>query len=151
SFRLFPLREQLSLQILHFGCPAWLLPFFVTSTIRKRAFPAIIFAYAAGASSSWTVSIIADTLLSALKRRVAPPFAGLPVSDRASLRSPKRRSGRVISIGSAPTPTLMETPPGRRPLKVSATVLPPEAVTRMTLAPPSACRAAAGSVAALSI
>jgi hypothetical protein len=52
------------------------------------------------------------------------------------------------SIGSGPTPTTIETPPGRRPLKVSATVFPPDAVIRTTLAPPRACRASAGLVAA---
>ncbi len=46
-------------------------------------------------------------------------------------------------------PTTIEVPPGRRPLKVAAVVLPPAAVTKMTLAPPSACRACAGSLAAL--
>jgi hypothetical protein len=39
----------------------------------------------------------------------------------------------------------------RSRLKVSATVFPPDAVIRTSLAPPSACRAAAGSVAALSM
>src|SRR5262249_23062491 len=61
------------------------------------------------------------------------------------------RSTLVTSIGSGPTPRSMETPPGRRPLNVSAIVLPPEAVMTMTLAPPSACKATAGSVAALSM
>src|SRR5262249_35102492 len=68
-----------------------------------------------------------------------------------TLRSPNIRSVLVISIGSGPTPRSMETPPGRRPLKVAAIVLPPDAVIGMTLAPPSACRATAGSVAALSM
>jgi hypothetical protein len=61
------------------------------------------------------------------------------------------RSRLEVSIGSGPTPRTIETPPGRRPLKVTATVLPPEAVIRITLAPPSACRAAAGSEALLSM
>jgi hypothetical protein len=52
------------------------------------------------------------------------------------------------SIGSGPTPRTIETPPGRNPLNVPATVFPPDAVIRTTLAPPRACRASAGSVAA---
>jgi hypothetical protein len=55
------------------------------------------------------------------------------------------------SIGSGDTPTITETPPGRNPLKVSATVLPPDAVTKITFAPLRACRASAGLLAALSI
>jgi hypothetical protein len=63
----------------------------------------------------------------------------------------KIRSMLVTSIGSSPTPRAIETPPGRSPLNVAATVFPPDAVIRMTFAPPSACRAAAGSAAALSM
>jgi len=92
---------------------------------------------------------MADTPLSALKRSVASSVAGFPVRVPSSLRLSNMRSMLETSIGSGERPTTIETPPGRRPLKVAATVLPPEAVIRMTLAPPSACRASAGSVAAL--
>src|SRR5215468_7388242 len=88
---------------------------------------------------------MADTPLSALKRSVESPVAGSPVNAPSSLRLPNMRSMAETSIGSGPTPRTIETPPGCNPLKVSATVFPPDAVIRTTLAPPRACRASAGS------
>src|ERR1700757_4213596 len=81
---------------------------------------------------------MADTPLSALKRSVSSPVAGFPVKAPSSLRPPNMRSTPETSIGSGPTPRTIETPPGRSPLKVLATVFPPDAVIRTTLAPPSA-------------
>src|SRR5499427_9440178 len=66
-----------------------------------------------------------DIPVSVLNRSVVSPVAGFPVSEPATLRSPNIRSVLVISIGSGPTPRSMETPPGRRPLKVAAIGLPP--------------------------
>ena len=76
--------------------------------------------------------------------KVASPTAGGPVRAPSSRRVPKMRSLLDTSMGSGPTPRTISTPPGRKPLKMVATVLPPEAVARITVAPPSACRAAAG-------
>ena len=86
-----------------------------------------------------------------LYAEIATGFAGVPVRAPSSLRVANIRSMLVTSIGSSATPSAIETPPGRSPLNVEATVLPPEAVIRMTFAPPSVCRAAAGSVVALSM
>jgi len=71
---------------------------------------------------------MADTPLRALKRRAVSPTAGVPVSAPSTLRVAKIRSLVVTSIGSLPTLRAIETPPGRSPLNVAATVLLPAAV-----------------------
>src|SRR5262249_6228958 len=86
--------------------------------------------------------------------RLTSPAAlgGRDTLQKRATRTTRRTSSQEAFRPTAgPTQRKMQPPPGRRPLKVAATVLPPEAVIRMTLAPPSACRAAAGSEALLSM
>src|SRR6266446_8908116 len=82
---------------------------------------------------------------------VASPVAGVPVSAPSTRRQPNSRSVDDTSIGSSGAPTSISTPRGRRPFTVSAAALPADAVARTTTAPPRACSASAGFVAALSM
>ncbi len=93
---------------------------------------------------------MADTPLSTLKRSVASPVAGSPVKEPWRLRSPKTKSLLEVRI-SGPTPSVTVAPPARRPLKLSVTASPPEAVETISLAPPRARSAAAESLARLSM
>src|SRR5712675_1808108 len=120
-------------------------------TIRKRALPDIIRAYASAARSSGSVSTIAATSLIALSLSVASPTAGVPVRAPSTPSSLNNNSNADNSIGSSVAPSEITVPPRRKPPRAAATALPPEAVASTICAPPSACSALATSVLELSI
>jgi hypothetical protein len=84
-------------------------------TMRKRALPAIILAYASGAFSRGIVSIMAATPVSALNLSVASPVAGSPVRAPSIERFPNSRSVVETSTGSEEAPSAMILPRGRSP------------------------------------
>src|SRR6266436_320007 len=118
-------------------------------TIRKRALPVIIRAYASAARSSGMVSTMAATSLIALNLSVASPARGVPVRAPSTPSCLKRSSNADTSIGSSVAPSEITTPPRRRPPRAAATALPPDAVASTTCAPPSFCSSFATSAAEL--
>src|ERR1700693_879501 len=74
-------------------------------TIRKRALPDIIRAYASAARSRGSVSTIAATSLIALNFRVASPAAGVPVRAPSTPSCLNSRSNAANSIGSSVAPS----------------------------------------------
>src|SRR6516165_11774157 len=82
----------------HLACPVWLLPFSVTSTIRKRAFPAIILSYASRALGRGMTSIIGSTFSSKENSTVSCSSCTLPVVDPEMECMPKTRDPVLTSV-----------------------------------------------------
>src|SRR4029077_8014459 len=128
--------------------PGWPHPIaHMVKTIRKRARPSPIAAYASAASASGRSSIHARTpdrtakcIVSSTSRDVPD---GWPATDRPGVISWRG----AIGSGSAVTPTMTSSPSGARPPTVCAIAAELAAVASTTDAPPRACNASATSLA----
>src|SRR5258706_3110501 len=123
----------------------------VVRTTRNSAFPLIMRAYPSAAFASGNFSIMARTPIISAKRRVSCESVGIPPAQPLMPFLPKSNWLGDTSIGSIDAPTTSIVPFTPRPPINADIAFPLGAVARITLAPPSFCSSAAGSVAALSI
>src|SRR5215831_14321364 len=126
-------------------------PFSVTSTIRKRAFPAIIRSYASRALDRGMTSIIGSTFSSKENSTVSCSSCTLPVVDPEMECMPKTRELVFTSSGSGASPITNNFPLTASPFTSPDIALPLGAVARMASAPPSARSLAPASSAPLSM
>lgn len=115
------------------------------NTARNRVLADIIFSYASLACSNGKTSIIGRTSVSTLNRTAASISFDRPVNEPRTVWGPFRKSMADSSKRSPEPATIMSSPSFPNPSINVEMTFAFGAVARITFAPPSACKALAGS------